>query len=207
MNGRRRTALLVTGLALGLRTVRAQAPDSVRYVLQHESRFEVETGNAGLFKFAGHEHVVRARAFAGWVVHYPGDPTRSRMELVVRAESLEVLTPPDTEEIRKVTAAMRTDVLDIAHHPEIRFVSTAVNLIPGGLRVLGNLTIVGVTREASCDVRLGTSADTLRASGTFSIKQTDFGIRPYRAGPGGVVAVANRVTFRFDAVGLRAAGR
>jgi len=35
------------------------------------------------------------------------------------------------------------------------------------------------------------------------VKQTDFGIKPYRGGPSGVVKVADRVTFDFEAVGVR----
>jgi polyisoprenoid-binding protein YceI len=54
------------------------------------------------------------------------------------------------------------------------------------------------------DVRLVQRADTLRAVGTFAVKQTDFGIRPYRGGPAGIVRVADRVTFSFEAVALRA---
>jgi hypothetical protein len=38
------------------------------------------------------------------------------------------------------------------------------------------------------------------------VKQTDFGIKPYRGGPAGTVRVADRVTFSFDAVGIRSAG-
>ena len=37
-----------------------------------------------------------------------------------------MLAPPDTAEIRKVTAAMRTDVLKTAEHHEIRLVSRKV---------------------------------------------------------------------------------
>ena len=35
------------------------------------------------------------------------------------------------------------------------------------------------------------SGDTLRAKGGFSVKQTDFGIQPFRGGPGGTVKVAD----------------
>jgi hypothetical protein len=48
-----------------------------------------------------------------------------------------------------------------------------------------------------------TTGDTLRATGTFSAKQTDFGIKPFRGGPGGTVKVADRVTFDFEAIGVR----
>jgi polyisoprenoid-binding protein YceI len=175
------------------------------YLISPQSRFDVQTGKSGVFSFAGHAHLIRAQVVSGRIVQFPGAPERSRVEIVVESERLEVLTPPDTEEIRKVTAAMRRDVLDVADHPEIRFVSSAVTPIPDGLRIRGDLTLVGATREVTVDVRLVEAADTVRATGTFAVKQSDFGIRPYRGGPAGIIRVADRVTFSFEALALRAA--
>jgi len=203
-----RCALLAGGMSLGSVAAWAQGggPDSVVYVLSAASRFEVKTGKAGLFGFAGHTHVVRARGFAGRVVYYPSAPSESRVEIVVPADSLEVLTPPDTAEIRKVTQAMRSDVLRVDEYPVIRFVSTGVSPTPEGLQVQGRLTLAGQTHEVSCDIRAEIGVDTLRATGGFSVKQTDYGIRPYRGGPAGTVRVADRVTFSFEAVGIRSTG-
>src|SRR5438309_12038777 len=95
--------------------------DSVVYAISAASRFDVKTGKAGLFGFLGHDHVIRARAFSGRVVYYPSAPASSHVAITVPVDSLEVLTPPDTEEIRKVTAAMRTDVLQVDRCPEMTF--------------------------------------------------------------------------------------
>jgi polyisoprenoid-binding protein YceI len=180
------------------------AHDSVVYLLTPASRFEVTTGKAGLFGFAGHEHLVRARSSSGRIVYRPNNPADSRVEIVVAAESLEVLTPPDTAEIRKVTETMRTAILRVDRYPVIRFASTSVTPTSDGLRVQGQLTLVGATRDVAAELRLDIAADTLRATGCFSVKQTDFGITPYRGGPGGTVRVADRVTIELAAVGLRA---
>ncbi len=181
-----------------------QGQDSSVYVLSPASRFEVKTGKAGLLGFAGHEHLIRAAAFSGSIVYYPGNPASSRVEIVVPADSLDVLTPPDTAEIRKVTQAMRTEVLHADQYPEIRFTSTAVTPTANGFQVMGALTLAGQTRDVTVDLAVAIGADTLRASGTFSVKQTEFGIRPYRGGPGGTVRVADRVTFEIEAVGIAA---
>jgi polyisoprenoid-binding protein YceI len=186
-----------------LAAAQQDAGDSVVYTLSPASRFQVKTGKAGLLGFAGHDHVISARAFSGKIVYYPDTPSDSRVEVAVPAESLEVLTPPDTAEIRKVTEAMRTKVLHVDRHPEIAFVSTAMTPITGGFRVRGALTLAGRTRDLTADVRAEIGADTIRATSTFSVKQTDFGIRPYRGGPAGTVRVADRVTFTIDAVGIR----
>jgi polyisoprenoid-binding protein YceI len=179
------------------------AADSVVYRVTPQSRLEVLTGKAGLLSFAGHEHLIRARSFTGTVVFFPDKPAQSRVDIRILAESLEVLTPPDTAEIRKVTAAMRTDVLRVAQYPEIRLRSSSVSTTPTGVQLLAALTLVGETRSVVVDVTVRRTADSLRAQGRFSVKQTDFGIKPYAGGPGGTVKVADRVDFTIDVIAAR----
>jgi polyisoprenoid-binding protein YceI len=179
-----------------------RGPDSVVYTVLPQSRFEVEVGRSGAFGFLGHDHLIRARAFRGRAVYRPAAPSRSQVEVVVRADSLEVLTPHDTAEIRKVTEVMRGQVLQAGRHPEIRFISHDVTPGEHGFRVRGDLTITGVTRGIVVDVEATAGGDTLRAQGRFAVKQTDFGLTPVRAG-GGTVRVADRVVITLDVVALR----
>jgi polyisoprenoid-binding protein YceI len=185
-------------------TVNAQAPpDSVLYRLHPSSRLVVKTGKAGLFGFAGHTHVIRARAVSGELVYYPGQPI-SHLQLKIPTDSLEVLTPPDTAEIRKVTEAMRTEVLHVDRYPEMTFSADSLNARSGKMEMQLALTMHGTTRRVpvTADVTIG--SDTIRAKGTFTAKQTDFGIEPFSGGPAGTVKVADRVTFCFDLVAIRA---
>ena len=200
----RRIVLVAAGLVMaGAGSSSARAQDSVVYRLLPSSRFEVRTGTAGVLGFVGHSHVVRARAFAGSVRYHPSAPSSSRLEMTIPTNSLEVLTPHDPAEIRQVTAAMRTHVLHVDRYPEIRFTVTRATPTRTGVRLDGELTLVGQTRPVHVDATVQVGPDTLRARGSFAIKQTDFGIDPYRGGPGGTVRVADRVTFDFDAVGVR----
>jgi hypothetical protein len=86
--------------AVFLAAVQSPQADSVVYVFSPASRLEVQTGKSGLFGFAGHEHLIRARAFTGRIVYHRATPEQSRVEIVITTDSLEVLTPPDTEEIQ-----------------------------------------------------------------------------------------------------------
>ena len=219
----RRLSICVGTLAIGAGVARAQSPasdsvakqsavvtqdsatrpDSLVYRITQASRFDVKTSKAGLFGFAGHEHLVRARAFNGFVVLFPVDSSASYFELTVPAESLEVLTPPDTAEIRQVTETMRTEVLRVAEYPEIRVTATGGPTTDKGMRLRGELTLVGRTRPIQVDAVIQVGPDTIRASGTFSVKQTDFGIKPYSGGPAGTVKVGDRVRFEFDAIAAR----
>ena len=104
----------------------AQAPaDSVVYRLDPATRLVVKTGKAGFLGFAGHTHVIRARTVSGSLVYHPGKPT-SYLRLKVPTDSLEVLTPPDTAEIRQVTEAMREDVLHVDKYREMIFAADSL---------------------------------------------------------------------------------
>jgi polyisoprenoid-binding protein YceI len=205
-----RRALVVAAVTIGLAwagansaPAQAPAPDAVVYRLLPSSRLDVRTGKSGVFGFAGHNHVIRARAFTGSVQYRPGDLSASRLEITIPAESLEVMSPSDTAEIRQVTETMRTQVLHVDQYPEIRFTATQAVLTPTGLVLDGELTMEGKTRPVKVPVTVDVGPDTLRAHGSFAVNQTDFGIKPYKGGPGGAVQVANRVLFDFDAIGVR----
>jgi polyisoprenoid-binding protein YceI len=177
-------------------------PDSVVYRIAPSSRLVVKTGKSGLFGFAGHTHVIRARSVSGELVYRPGQPA-SRLRLTVPTESLEVLTPPDTAEIRKVTEAMRTEVLHVDRYPEMTFAADSLDAKSGKMQLRLAVTMEGTTRTlpVTADVTIG--GDTITAAGTFSAKQTDFGIKPFSGGPAGTVKVADRVTFCFDLRAVR----
>jgi polyisoprenoid-binding protein YceI len=179
--------------------------DSVVYRLTPGSRLQLKTGKAGLFGFAGHTHVIRANEFQGQVVYYPRNPSSSHLEITVLTKGLEVLTPPDTAEIRKVTEAMRTQTLRTAAFPEIKLASRQVVPTQDGFHIVAAMTLVGQTRELPIEVTARIGVDTLETASTFAIKQTDFGIKPFRGGPGGTVKVADQVTFDIRAVAARVA--
>ena len=63
--------LLVLPLPGLIREARAtqSPPDSLVYHVDPSSRLVVKTGKAGLFGFAGHTHVIRARAVSGELVY------------------------------------------------------------------------------------------------------------------------------------------
>jgi polyisoprenoid-binding protein YceI len=204
MTNRRLVALIAASVTLLAAAAQAQtSADSGVYQIAPQSHLDVYTGKSGLFSFAGHKHQIRARQFRGIVVYFPGDPSRSHLAITVATRSLEVLTPPDTEEIRKVTASMRDEVMHVDSFPEITFVSRQVTPIRSGFRVVGALTMHGQTRTVPVDFTVDSRADTLRARATFEVKQTDFGIRPFRGGPGGAIHVADEVKFDIDAVAVR----
>lgn len=187
----------------GSRDAAAQAPtDSAVYHLDPASRLVVKTGKAGLFGFAGHTHVIRARDVSGQLVYRPGQPTSS-LRLKVLTKRLEVLTPPDTAEIRKVTHSMRTEVLHVDKYPEMTFAADSLMAKSGKMELRLAVTMEGTTRVLPVTAEVTIGRDTITAGGTFTAKQTDFGIKPFSGGPAGTVKVADRVTFCFELVAVR----
>ena len=195
--------LLLSFLTVVAGEAPAQAPpDSSVYQVDPSSRLVVKTGKAGLFGFAGHAHVIRARTVTGELIYRPGGPTSS-LRLAVPTDSLEVLTPPDTAEIRKVTEAMRTEVLHADKFPTMTFAADQVEARNGKVQLQLAVTMEGVTRRLPVTAEVTIAADTIRAAGAFTAKQTDFGIEPFSGGPAGTVQVADKVTFCFDLVAVR----
>jgi polyisoprenoid-binding protein YceI len=68
-----------------------------------------------------------------------------------------------------------------------------------GTRPVGErgLTIVGRAQPVAMDLALHATREILHLQGSFTIKQTDFGIRPYSAALG-TVKVKNEITFVLD---------
>ncbi|MQA92036.1 MAG: hypothetical protein GEU90_17730, partial [Gemmatimonas sp.] len=90
-----------------------------------------------------------------------------------------------------------SDHLDAAGHPEIRLeLSSVEEPQPGLLDVVAQMTI----RDISTPVRFSARLERLdsrkiRVTGGFSVRQSEFGIRPESVA--GVVRVADEVDIRF----------
>jgi polyisoprenoid-binding protein YceI len=171
-----------------------------------KSRATIHVGKAGAFSFlAGHSHEVSGPIQSGSVDVDPGDPGRSRVQLIIAAADLQVAAEREPEgDAPKVQEAMAGDkVLDVAHHPRITYASSAVTLKDRqgtvlNVNVTGQLTIRGVMREVTAPVRVELGDTELRAIGHFSIKQSVLGIKPISVG--GVVAVKDALDIEFSIV-------
>ena len=166
-------------------------------IIERASLLQVHTYRAGLLGGLGHEHDVRAHGYAGTVVYDAGDPSRSRVSLTVPTGSLEVVIASDSSDIPAITKTMREQVLHVDRFPAIAFTSRAVAVHDSTVHLLGDLTMVGVTRPVQMDLRLQVTPEILHVRGSFTVKQTAFGIEPYGTALG-TVKVKNEVIFTLD---------
>ena len=197
---------LVTHGASGQDAPRLAGQDSTVYVLSPQSVLEVHVGKSGLLSGFGHEHMILAHAFSGEIVYCPAALNRSRVVVTVLTDSLRVVPQADSADIPKITETMRRQTLRVDSFPEITFISREVARADSGgaerrIRVTGDLTMVGRTRPVTVDMDLGLGGDTLRADGSFTVNQTDFGIKPYGKVLG-MVKVKNAVRFDLHVVAV-----
>ena len=155
----------------------------------------IDVGKTGAFSFAGHTHEVEAPLTSGVVHLDPDNPSRADVRLEFNAAAMRVTGKGESpDDVPKVTQTMLSDqVLDVKKYPSITFESTGV-------------TRQGRRRRQAHDSRHdeaghsdrcleGRPATSLTATGKFTIKQTDFGIKPISVG--GVVKVKDELNITF----------
>ncbi len=171
-----------------------------------QSKFTVQAFAEGLLSAFGHDPVINIQEFAGQVEFVPGTFANASLRITVNPNSLIVGEQVKEKDRVEIQQTMRDAVLETSKYPEIVFTSSniSVNRLAEGrcrIRIIGDLTMHGATQKAlwiSAEATL--SEDNLRAQGNFSLKQTDFGIKPYSAA-GGTIKLKNELKFLFDMVG------
>ncbi|MCV7413241.1 S-adenosyl-L-methionine-dependent methyltransferase [Mycobacterium florentinum] len=83
--------------------------------------------------------------------------------------------------------------------PEIRFTADVIEETKNGYRLSGTLEIRGKQREHVIDLHTEDLGDSWRMSAESTVRQTDYGIKPYSLLMGSV-QVADDVTLSFSAV-------
>jgi len=167
------------------------------------SRAVIQVGKSGPFSFlAGHTHEVVASKVTGVIGFDRDAPAQSTVRLEVDTRTLKVTGKGDPpEDVPKVQEAMQSaKVLDVARFPGIRFESTRVTVKSQtstalDLLVAGRLTLRDVTQAVTAPVHVALEKDALTAHGTFSIKQSDYGITPISVA--GAVAVKDALAISF----------
>jgi len=150
----------------------------------------VRTGKAGAAAKAGHNLVIEVTRWeaalevgkgGGGSVALTADPR----SLAVRSGSGGMGALGDEE---KASIAQSIDD-DVLKGGTIAFRSSAVVEAPGGLRVQGDLDLLGATRPVSFDLAGG--------SARVTIKQSEWGIKPYTA-LFGTLKVADELTVELQ---------
>ena len=180
------------------------------YVLDAaKSRFVVRAYVAGLLSAFGHNPTIAIRSFTGEASLRPDSPELSSLRFEIDAASLAVTGEVNDKDRAEMERSMREEVLETARYPAIGFESAAVNATKiteamYAMKIAGNLTLHGVTRDVEIPCTVTAGDDSFRAYGDFSIRQTDYGIHPVTVA-GGTLKLKDELKFTFDIVGRRKA--
>lgn len=170
-----------------------------------QSLIAIAVRRGGSLARFGHDHVVASRAISGRVA-----PAAGLAALQFRLDQLSVdeaalrlaagmPTQPSEEAIAGTRQNMLLRVLDAAHYP---LVQVELRRAGAGLpmQLQATITLHGVRRTLTLPVRGSSAADgSLRVSGEFTLRQSDYGIVPFSV-LGGALAVEDQLELRFDIV-------
>ncbi len=197
--------ILIACLTLVAWPVKAQKARTYKIVAS-ESSFWVFVPKTGLLSGLAHDHEIGVKSFTGKIVVPEAGASGGSLELDIDAQSLAVLDKkPSEDDKKKIYNSMHNEVLESAKHPKINFKSVSVSDLKqtGGenysFTLNGDLTLHGVTKRIAFPVSLTINAQQLRAEGKYTLRQTDFGIKPYSAA-GGTIKVKNEITVNFNIV-------
>jgi polyisoprenoid-binding protein YceI len=156
-------------------------------------RLVVRTFRAGLAAGVGHDLVLEITHWSADIADDGVEATIDLGTLVARSGTggVKPLTDRDRREIgHNARKSMDTD-----HHPNARFVSTKVTRDGDGGTIEGTLSISGKDNPFVLQISQ-TEPGHYRATGT--LRQTDYGIKPYTA-LFGTLKVADQVEIEVDA--------
>ena len=166
-------------------------------------KWEIDSSHSGIHFSVRHMVVAKVRGqFARWsgsVLAEDGDLGRAQVEAVIDASSIQTGVADRDTHLRSA------DFLDVASFPEITFKGSRVEKVSDeALRLTGDLTIRGVTREVALDVeysgktkdpwgneRVGFTAKT-------AIERQDVGLTWNQVLEAGGVMVGDRIAIEIE---------
>jgi polyisoprenoid-binding protein YceI len=189
----------------GIVTDQAHSEKGTRFAFDTKrSRFTVQAFATGVLSAMGHNPKIDIRSINGEVEFDPQALEASGLHLTIQSASLSVLNDISDKDRREIERVMNSEVLEVDRYPEIRYDASAISvstldsdLYSADLN--GDLSFHGVTRKQPVTVRIAMMGERLRASGDFTMRQSDYGIKPVSVA-GGALKLKDELRFSFDVI-------
>ena len=186
---------LLTGVAVFLLSIPILASGATYQIDPDHSNFQFKVRHMTVSNVKGEFKKVK-----GTVTIDENNPTRLRVEVTLDAASV------NTENAKRDDHLRGEDFFDVAKYPTITFVSKkATKVDENRLKVVGDLTIRGVTREVTVDVEGPTPevkdpGGNFRrgATGTLKINRKDFGMAWHKTLDNGGLVVGDDVNISIE---------
>jgi polyisoprenoid-binding protein YceI len=192
-----RNEVMQTGTQMGLATVKYQINATA-------SRFTVQAFATGILSALGHNPRIGIRDYDGEIQFVPETYEQATVRVTVRSSAMEVLDEMKKDDRIKLEQEMFEKVLDVNRFATAVYESKAITVHKLDFdllqaQVTGELSFHGVTRTHVFDARIASMGTTLRVSGEFWLRQSDYGIKPISFA-GGALRLKDEVKFNFELV-------
>jgi polyisoprenoid-binding protein YceI len=143
----------------------------------------------------------------GKIWYDPANPAATRVEIDINPATI------DTENERRDKHLRSDDFFAVDKHPAMKFVSKKAEPSGGGLKVTGDLTMRGVTKEIvltvadiSPTVADGRGGEKMGATASAKINRKEWGINYHQVLDSGGLNVGDEVTIEIEAELARGGG-
>jgi polyisoprenoid-binding protein YceI len=181
---------------------------SDRFVIDgRSSRFTVRAYAAGVLSVMAHNPTIGIGEFSGEVKFAPEQLNAGGLRVAIKSTSLAARGDVSDRDRKEMERIMNQEVLESAKFPEILYESSLITVSKQGDALYaasmdGELSLHGVRRKLPITARVAMQGSTLRASGEFSMRQSDFGIKLVSVA-GGAIKLKDELTFSFEVAARR----
>jgi hypothetical protein len=162
----------------------------------------------------GHNHVFRAPQFSGFV-HFPANSAAdAQFDLAFRLDQLQIDNTPDRATLGKAFAGVLPpeEIAGLREHmlgdnnlqanrfPFVRIHSLQISGEAPKFAARIQVEMHGQTREIWVPLTVEGLPNSVSVSGSFILRQTDFGVQPFSA-IGGLLSVQDEVIIEFQLAG------
>jgi polyisoprenoid-binding protein YceI len=176
---------------------------TAQYIIETKgSTFTVKAFAAGLLSALGHSPTIAIPDFEGEIFLNPDAVEQSSLRIVIHSASLTVTDDISEKDRQEINRRMHDEVLESDSFPDIVYECSRVSASKTGegqywAALNGELTLHGEKRTQPVSVRVSVNGSTLHATGDFSVRQSDYEIRPVSA-LGGTVKLKDELKLSFD---------
>jgi polyisoprenoid-binding protein YceI len=186
-----------------LKPIETPEAATVRYIIDAKGgTFTVRAFATGLLSVLGHNPTIAIPDFDGEILLNSEAVEQSSMRLVMHAASLTDTDDISEKDRTEINRAMHEEVLESDSYPEIVYECSSLTASKTGegqywVALNGELTLHGVKRAQPVSARVSLNGDKLRAAGDFTVRQSDYEIRPVSAA-GGTIRLKDELKLQFD---------
>jgi polyisoprenoid-binding protein YceI len=175
--------------------------DTVWSLDASEGELLIRTGVYGRAARMGHRLTVAMQRWQAEVRWDDAEPVS--VELSIDVDSFEVLSAEGGVKAlsgpeRALVKSNALKSLGAKRYPQIHFAADTIDRTEDGYRVSGSLQIRGTSRQHVIDLRTEDLGDTWRMSTESTVRQSDYGVKPYSMLLGSM-QVTDEVTVVFTA--------